>query len=133
MANLDRTERRRRRRPAPLKLHSAPAVPTACASQGFEDSFAPKSAELAAMAAGMRSHARAARTVRGRRVPAEEVRSATPEVVNLDVLVVEVKDEVGLIFSFSTGFLFGKAIHGICKAKYEVISLQILIAIKIEY
>ncbi|KAJ8084462.1 hypothetical protein PM082_003232 [Marasmius tenuissimus] len=93
MANFDRTERRRRRRPAPLKLHSAPAVPTACATQGFEDSFAPKSAELAAMAAGMRSHARAARAVRGRRVAAEEVRSATPQVVGLDVVVVEVKDE----------------------------------------
>ncbi|KAG7094269.1 hypothetical protein E1B28_007873 [Marasmius oreades] len=60
------TNERRRKRPAPLKLHSAPVVPTASAAQGFEDSFEPTSAELVVMAAGMHIYARAAKASRFR-------------------------------------------------------------------
>lgn len=42
--------KRNRRRPAPLKLHSSPCVPTV--ANAFEDSFAPSPAKLAAVRAG---------------------------------------------------------------------------------
>ncbi|KAJ8092883.1 hypothetical protein PM082_023516 [Marasmius tenuissimus] len=90
--NIDRTERRRRRRPAPLKLPSAPAIPTASAAQGFEDSFEPTSAELAAMAAGMQSHARAAARVAGARRPLQKIGSAPADVSDFEIAVVEMKE-----------------------------------------
>uniref|UniRef100_A0A0W0FAY8 Uncharacterized protein n=1 Tax=Moniliophthora roreri TaxID=221103 RepID=A0A0W0FAY8_MONRR len=76
---LDRSERRRRRRPAPLKLHSDNTVPT-LSSQGFEDSFEPTSAEAAALAAGMHSHARSRNTASRR----AQVGSAPADVTEFD-------------------------------------------------
>ncbi|KAK7062543.1 hypothetical protein VNI00_000031 [Paramarasmius palmivorus] len=78
----DRSERRRRRRPAPLKLHSDNTVPT-LSSQGFDDSFEPTSAEAAALAAGMHSHARS-RPVARRGVA--KVGSAPADVMEFEVI-----------------------------------------------
>ncbi|KAF9269317.1 hypothetical protein L218DRAFT_953878 [Marasmius fiardii PR-910] len=90
---------RRRKRPAPLKLYSAPVIAIASPAPGFEDSFEPTSAELVAIAAGMHSHTRAATKVsRARRDGIVRVLaqagSAPADVTDFtDVAVVELKEE----------------------------------------
>ncbi|KAL0570027.1 hypothetical protein V5O48_011935 [Marasmius crinis-equi] len=83
-SSADRLERRKRRRPAPLKLHSSSSVPTR-AQQGFEDSFEPSSAEAAALAAGMYSHTHR-RAAASRRASIVHVGSAPADVVSFDAV-----------------------------------------------